>query len=201
MTKTQTALLLGLFIILIIIYFVFPDSHDAIKFISTLTVGAAVICSACYVGESLRLQVRHNMRKASFELLNMINTKELVKDRSFIEERIMQCEAMTDQALYDKINNDKELDTAVISVTGIFEDMSILIQAGFMDESILYKSMRSIVLRNWKGLEGWIKHTRERRKKESPLKEESTLIEFQKLTTSWDMGKRLIDGQKFDPLC
>jgi hypothetical protein len=200
MTKTQNVLVvLGLFLFIIvvsIIYFAFPSNdRDGIKFVTNSIFVGAVIYSAYNVGASIRLQVRHNMQKASSELLNMINTKDFVTDRTLIDEKIMQCEAMTDQALYDKINNDKELDRAVTSVTGILEDMSILIQAGFMDESILYKSMRSIILRNWKGLEGWIKETRERRK------EESLLIEFQKLATSWDMGKGLIDGHKFAPLC
>jgi hypothetical protein len=194
----------GLFlciIIAIIIYFMCPGHQEGIKFVTTSLFVGAVIYSAYNVGASLRLQVRHNMQKASFDLLNMINTKEFVKDRAFIDERIMQHQGMTDKELYDEINNDKDLDAAVTAVTGVLEDMSIMIQAGFIDESILYKSMRSIVLRNWQGLRGWIKHTRERRKKESPLKEESTLIEFQKLATSWDMAKSLIDGHEFDPLC
>lgn len=175
-----------------IIFVVTPSSHEEIKFVTSLVVGAAVICSAYYVGASLRLQVVNNMQKASFELLNMINTKAFVTDRSLIEKKIEWPQEITDNELYEQINNDPVLDAAVVSVTGVLEDMSIAIQSGFVDEIILYRSMRSIVLFYWARLRGWIIQTRNIRNTES------LLVEFEKLATTWEMRRSLICNKKFD---
>jgi hypothetical protein len=187
-------IIVGGIIAFIILYCIADVYRGQIKFAAVVIAGAAALYSAYYVGASLRMQLNRDMIKSSFEILGLLNRPEFVKVRNFLQKEVECHDEISAEALYNKIDNDDELNNAVTVVLGIIEDMSIAIQCGYVDEDILYVSLMAIVRRNWKGLRGYIEQNRMNRN------EPELGIEFQKLANSWESGKRLYDGQKLKPL-
>lgn len=170
-------------------YFCAPTYRDQLKFATVLIGGAAAIYSAYYIGAALRLTVERDRQRASFEILSLLNRPEFVKVRKFIEKGVEGHEKLSATDLYEKIRTSEKLENAVTIVLGIFEDASIAIQNDFVDENILYTSICDLANRNFHGLRGYIEQCR--KKKGEPM----FCIEYPKLCTAWEGGKRLSNGK------
>jgi len=170
-------------------YFYFPHNRDDVKFIATLIGGTAAIYSAYYGGMALRQQIEREKQKSSFEILSLLNRPEFVEVRKFIETEVKNPDEMADTVLYQKINENQKLDSAVTIVLGILEDASIAIQKEYVCEECLYQSIYQIVVTNFTGLKGYIDQSRSQ--KQEPL----YYIELERLCNSWKSGKRLSDGK------
>ena len=89
-----------------------------------------------------------------------------------------------DEKQYDRISQDPKLKVKLLQVLGIFEDISIAIRRGIVDEQFLKDSLRSMVLLYYHGFEGYIKGLR--RKTSNPryyLELENLKNEWNKTTT------------------
>jgi len=189
------SVIIGAGVLVFLMSYLCASAHrEEIKFTAALLAGAAAIYSAYYVGASLRLQVSHNRRKASFEILGSLNRPEFVKVRNFIEKEVEQHENMSARALYEKVNESPDLDDAVTLVMGILEDMTIAIETDYVDEDMLYISLLAIVERNWSGLRGWVEQLRQKRG------DSRLFCELERLVTTWQSGKRLSDGGRLPVL-
>ncbi|MBT9168451.1 MAG: hypothetical protein DDT19_01796 [Syntrophomonadaceae bacterium] len=189
-----TVFLIAASVALILSFIYFKDDKDAqaaIAFSVSIIVGIAVIYTAFYIGQSMKINLRRDMLKQSIEVINRVEGMEISKVRSFIRDELSSGKiSQTPEEVYKMITADKDLCDAVITVLGYFEDISILIQKGYVEEELLYMSFCPTVPFYYKALEPYINKVREQRN------DPSIYIEFTKLSTSWSSKKYLYSNKK-----
>jgi len=177
-------------IALVIAHLLYYNQRDNIKFCASILAGAAAIYSAYYVGKGIRLSLIQDKRKASFNLLDRLNSKEFVEVSNFVDTKLNNTKSISDIKLFNMIIKDKELSDSVKYVLSVLEDMSIAIQHDYVDESILHQSMVLIVERNYNALRGYIDHKREITGKTQYYSE------FQKLYNAWNSNLMLANKDR-----
>jgi uncharacterized protein YdcH (DUF465 family) len=166
------------------LYATLPNK-DLVKVAVMIAGGGAAIYGAFYAGQSFRLKTIQDKKSKSFEFTRLFNHKEFIEVRHFIASKLEGRAKLSDEKIYKMISTNSKLKCNVHMVLCSFEDISIAIQADFVDEEILHKSLCGLVLKNWEYLEGYIKQYRE--KQENP----AGCIEFENLERCWRSGKRL----------
>ena len=185
-------LLIALGIIILMMLYSFATPYrDHIIFAAAILGGAAGIYSAYYIGISLRLNLEREKKNKSFELLGLLNRQETVDVRQFIEDKVKQVPAKN---VYGLIMENKDLLTSVTVVLGIFEDISMAIQAGFVDENIMYQSLHFMIDHYFSKLQPYIARCRDEDKNHT------IYIETEKLALSWKIKERLYDKQPLPKL-
>jgi len=173
---------------LCLLYFMLPNGYqNDIVFVREVLLMGGGIITAVYVGRGFYFQVEWNKSDVSFKLLGDFNDKDMSRNRSLLEKTYEG----NDKCSYDRLCKDDVLKGSFLMLSGFFEDMSMAIQRGYVDEELLYFSLRNIVKVNWKGLSECIKQYRE--KKENP----HYLSEFERLGESWGKEMSLSSGKKF----
>ena len=176
------------------IHFPLNDDRDLIKFIASVLGAGAAVYGAYYAGLSLNLKIKQDKRVESFRILDKLNGQEFVGVRNFIARKMKGRHRISDAELYKMVNQNKEFYDSVIMLLGLLEAASIAIQEDYVDENVLYKSLASLVSKNWDDLRGYIEQYRDRAKRPT------LWIEFQKLHHSWAAKKRLGDNKPLPDL-
>ncbi len=83
--------------------------------------------------------------------MSLLNRPEFTDVRKFFEREVEGHEDISAAELFNKIDQNRQLENAAAIVMGILEDMSIAIQHNYVDEDILYTSLFTIVRRKKKG--------------------------------------------------
>lgn len=175
-------------ILLCLLYLMVPDGYqNDIVFVREVLLMGGGIITAVYVGRGFYFQVEWNKSDVSFKLLGDFNDKDMSRNRSLLEKTYEG----NDKCSYERLCEDDDLKGSFLMLSGFFEDMSMAIQRGYVDEELLYFSLRNIVKVNWEGLSKCIKKYRV--EKENP----HYLSEFERLGESWGKEMSLSSGKKF----
>jgi len=175
-------------ILLCLLYLMVPDGYqNYIVFVREVLLMGGGIITAVYVGRGFYFQVEWNKSDVSFKLLGDFNDKKMGRNRSRLEKAYKGDK----KCFYDRLRQDDVLWHSFLMLSGFFEDMSMAIQRGYVDEELIYFSLRNIVKVNWGVLKDCIYEYR--------VKEgcQYYLSEFEKLGKSWEKGISLTSEKKF----
>lgn len=179
-------------IILIVVFYYFPSLRETLVFSTAVVGGFAGLYAGFY---SVRLQtitLRRDILTRSIEVINRVTNADHATVRSyafkdFYSDKIPPAE------IHDYILNDKNLFHASVTALNHFEEISITIQKGYVDEELIYMALASQVHVLYGNLEPFIKGQR------TKIDRPSLLIELEKLAKSWDSGKYLFSGKPITP--
>jgi hypothetical protein len=146
--------------------------------------GAAAVASAFYVGHGLSKSNFQDKQRHSFEILASQNSEHFVRARDEIDAAFRESGGKNalDAA---KIQGNVDLAKAATLILGYYEDMSIAVQTHYADEETLKRSLRRLVLDDWKILENYIELVRK------PKGAEKRYCEFEDLQRAWNADTNL----------
>lgn len=186
--KLATFLIL-LGIIIVFIYFKFPEFEKSLTFITAIIVAFSGVFSAIYVGKGLSNRIHFDKVKNSFEFNNYFNSHEYNGLKEICKEEY-DARNHSPNDLVQKVKNDEDLFYKLKSILNKFEDMSLAIQRNYVDEKILYWSLDLIVdfyISNFKSyIDDCIKDNPE------------TYMELLKLHECWSKRIYLLTGKSVD---
>jgi len=170
-----------------------PDYRNELRFLTALLGGAAMVYAGYYAGATLRINLARDKQHRGSEILQSLNNIDMASIRVFIEKEI-DTKEISQQDLYDKILNNREVLSRITVILGFFEYVSIAIQEDYADEVFLYKSLGFLVPWTFYSLNSYIKEERTR------LDESALYIELEKLADAWKKKTSLITGKSLPPL-
>jgi len=189
--KITMAVILGLVSLIVIVLYCLVDSARAeLTFAVGLLGGAAMIYAAYYAGISLRVAKYEGKQQRSFEILSSLNSIVMGKVRHLIEDEVFT-KKIAPAELYQKILSDLDLLSGITALLGQFEDISIGVQYGYMDEDVLFYSLGFLVPWNFEGLKHYIDEERLR------TGEEKLYCETEKLANAWNSRQSLRTGKTY----
>ena len=175
---TWASVLVIITLALVIPFWFYPTLRPNLIYTSATIGGVATLYSAIYIGLNLRIGLRRDKMHRAIEISKEINNIELSKLRTFIIEESKHSKVAPDD-LFEKIQNNKEINEALSIVLYNLEHISIAIQKGYADEEVVYMSLVYVVSYFY---ENFIKYIEGIRKK---YEKNSIYIEFEKLANAW----------------
>ncbi len=171
-----------------VIYGLFLDYRDIVKFGTTVLGGMAGLYAAFYVGKSLKIKVKRDALRQSLDLIHIQDTIELNKVRTLIDKELYLKEIAPSE-MYKLISDDSRMNNAVITVLNQFETVALTIENGLADENMLYWSLSFRVPFYFDTLKPFVTQLRKE------LNCEDLFIETEKLANSWNAKKYLYSGE------
>lgn len=186
---TLLALMLLMGAILVFCFFIFEQFRDQLTFISAVIGGLAAIWAGYYVALNIKITTERNKVHRGFEIIHRLDYLDAVRFRLFIEKGDIDPEKDAPEKIYNKINEDIDLQIAVTSILSMFENLSIAIQRGYADEVTVYLSTCVQVPYYYKKLSPYIRYIRDK------YEDNTICIEFEKLARSWKSKKYLSSNE------
>lgn len=177
-------------IILIFLHVLVPKIGGELTFAVVVITAAGIIYGGYYAALSVRNAKKQTKKRDSFQVLQNIHSPHLTRIRRFIEFELKDNDKMTREELHKKVLDERALLTAVNAILGLWEDISIGIQFGCLDEDILFYSLSWIIPWHFQILRPYIEEERER---DDPY----MYIEMEKLAEAWRNHRSLITGKKY----
>lgn len=169
---------------LIALFIFAPERRDVVIFAAAVVGGAAAVYSAFYAASTLRVAVARDRLARSFEMLNKLNEPSMTDLRVFVQKNVVN-DDLNAVELFDLINNDARNLSIVTSVLGTYEDFTIAIQRGLVDERVMYCSAGYMVTWTYQNLRLYIDECRRRDKNPHLYRE------MESLAQTWQQGKFL----------
>ena len=182
-------ILLFLGIILCGLYIKYNQIREELTFISAIIGGLAMVYSSYYLSLTLRENIRREKLRRAFYFTEKLNSIDRAGIRVFIEKELHGGE-IPPADFHEKIISDRDLHSAIKSLLGLFEDISIAIQYDYIDEEATYQSLAFLIPFIYQTFLPFIKE--ERRRFERP----SLFYELEKLAGSWKLKKSLLTGKQ-----
>lgn len=181
---TVALVILALSAALITVYFVFPLFRSHLVFIAAVIGGAGAIYGGYYTGLTVK-QLRHQeLKNRSFELVRRLDDIATISQRKRLESEI-KVGGSSDQHVYSTIQGDKELLGIATMLLNYFEDLAIAVQEDFVDERIMFRSLRWIACSTNERLGPYVRELR--RMQSTP----TFYIQFDRLVKRWSEAKAL----------
>jgi hypothetical protein len=167
---------------MIIAYIVMPRWREVLVFLAAMLGGIGVLISAMNEIDARhqeiatrREQVDHERARGALQFVSDWNSPEFYhaknKGREVLE--YFEKNGHTDcEFIKERLQN-------LVDVLNFFEEMSIAIQLGHVDDTVAKRFFRSIVIHYWQVTEPWIK--KRRAAKQNPR----LLCEFDTLAKNW----------------
>ncbi|MES9857226.1 MAG: DUF4760 domain-containing protein [Sedimenticola sp.] len=171
----------------IALFWYIPILRESLIFGAALVGGFAALYTGYYSVHLQRLAIDRDIMHRSVELINRVTGVELSNVRFFALENL-DYNSIAPEDAYEKVTGNKETLAAVKTVLNHFEDASINIQKGYVDEATVYMALDFLVPHIWKTFEPYIKENR----KISGNTE--AWIELEKLAASWSSKKFISTG-------
>ncbi|MCK4543562.1 MAG: hypothetical protein KAU17_15130 [Spirochaetales bacterium] len=179
-------------LIVILLHIFVPSARKELEFAIAVIGGATAIYAGYYTALSIRMHSERQKRRSSFEALAPLSNIDMAKIRTLVEKEIKPKD-ISPEELYHKIMDDHNLYSAVNSLLGLFEDISIGIQKDYFDEEVLFYSLGYMVPWYFDGLRHFIDQER---------KADSYLYwDTEKLATAWRSHKSLMTGKTYEFTC
>lgn len=192
--RLTLAVLLILFCSLAISAFaLLPAYRELLIFSSAIVGGSAAIYAAYFAALTLRINLKRDMLKSALYITNRVNGLDLTKVRTFVEERLGNGN-LAPTEIYKEVTKDKEIRDAVRIVLNHFEDVSISIQKGDSDETMVHMTLCWMVTSIFNSLKPYIY---ERRK---IIGSPTIYLELERLAKCWESGKYLSTGKPLPKL-
>ena len=189
--KVTIAVLLSIVsLIIILLYIICPPIRDELTFATAVVGGSSVIYAGYYTGISVRLANKQAKMEHSFKIINLLNTEFMARIEHLIEDKGTDPN-VAPQNLYRSIHEDKSLQMAVVTVLGLWDDVSIGIRLGYFDEEVLFYSLSFLVPWHVENLIYFIRQERER------FKDPYVFWEVERLAGAWKDNKSLVTGETF----
>jgi len=196
--KITVAVLLGVVVLaLILLHILMQSAKDEIEFATAVAGGAAVIYGAYYASVSLRVATKQAKTDAeekrkleSFHVLLNMHSMRLTRLRRFIEDEVKDRNEIAPKDLHDRIVGEQRLLSAVNATFGLWEDISIGIQYGCLDEDVMFYSLAFVVPWHLEMLWAYIAEERE-------IADNHMYCEMEKLATAWKDRKSLLTGEEY----
>lgn len=186
-TLGATLLLLGC--ALVWVFYLYPEQRGLLVFSSSVTAGLSGMYAAFYIAQTLHENIRRDTLHRSIEMIGSVGSPEMSKVREFIRCNLNHNELPKDR-IFTEIYGNSELHHAVRSVLNQFEGISICIQHGYVDESVMFTGISEVICYIHDALTPYILGIRKER--EQP----TIFCEFVKLANSWASGRYLYSGEK-----
>jgi hypothetical protein len=175
---------------LIVAFLFFPAYGEQLKFAAAVFGGSAAVYAAYYVGAALREQLIRGKRKNAFDMLQSLNCIDMAKVRILIKKEISN-KHLSPHDLYERIMGEPELLSAVSTLLGFLEDISIAIQYDYVDEEVMFFSLEYLAPWFYFGLRPYIE---EKRRVDNNA---CLFVELQKVVHVWQESKSLVNGRHF----
>lgn len=189
--KVTLALVVGIVSLIVVLLHIFiPNARDEISFATAVIGGAAVVYGGYYAGVSVRVAMQRAKADHSFQMLNALNSIDMAKIRILIENEIYQKDVPPAE-VYDRIVGDNELLSAVTTIFGLWEDVSIGVRLDYLDEDVLFYSLSFLIPWHFENLKQYIYE--ERKRNSNP----HVYIEMEKLADAWKNDKSLLTGKAY----
>lgn len=130
--------------LLIWAYFYFPTHHKALSFITTIIVAGSGVFSAIYVGKGLSNRIHFDKINNSFQFTGYFNSHEYNRLKEVCTQKYHHHDHSRDDLL-QKVKADEELLSKLKSILNKFEELSIAIQNGYVDEEVCYWTLDIIL--------------------------------------------------------
>jgi hypothetical protein len=186
---TILSLLLLLGIVLVLVYIFIEEFRAELTFISAITAGLAAIYAGYYAAKSIKIATERDKVHRAFEIIHRLDIPDFVRTRQFIEKIDIDPTKDSAVGMFKKINDDFELQSSVTSLLSMFENLSIAIQRGYVDEVTVYLSTCVQVPYYFDKLSPYINYVRKK------YNSNAISIEFEKLANSWKARKFLSSGK------
>ncbi len=187
---TILALLFLTGLILVVCFFSFKQFREELTYISAILGGLAAIYAGYYVAANLKITTERDKVHRSFEIIHRLDYPDWVKVRWFLDKGDIDHKKDAPEKMYEKINDDFELQIAVSSMLSIFENLSIAIQRGYADEITLFLSTCVQIPYYYEKLSPYIGEMRRK------YNNDIICIEFEKLARSWKNQKFLSSNKE-----
>jgi hypothetical protein len=188
--KFTIAVVLAVLAIVVILVHVFvAKAREELQFALVVVGGTAAVYAGYYTANTVQQNAKLQKRRSSFEALAPMNNIDMASIRILVEKEIRP-KNISPKELYQKITTDRELLTAISSLLGLFEDISIGIQQDYFDEDILFYSISFLVPCYFDGLRPYIDEERKR--------DPHFFCEVEKLAVAWKAGKSMMTGKKYE---
>jgi hypothetical protein len=171
---------------LVAVRLMFPEFRDELVFITLVIAGAVAAYSAYYARSNVQGQLRLNTVRRAFEIIDQTNSVEFTRIRRLLNIEIDH-RKLGPSELYQRIMADFELATRVTVLLGVYEDVSIAIQAGYADEDVLFKSLHFPVTWAWDRFSTFTQELRRTNR------DESLYSQLEKLATAWSAECSVLD--------
>ncbi len=189
--KVTIALVLILISLAVILLYIFiPSARGQIAFATAVVGGAAVVYAGYYAGVSVKLAREQAKKEHSFGMLETLNCLDMAGVRVLIENEVSNKD-ISPTDLYQKIIGDTELLRSIMSVFGFWEDISVGIQFGYLDEEVLFYSLSFLIPWHFDSLKHYIDEERQR------INNPHLYIEMGKLADAWKNDKSLLTGETY----
>lgn len=167
-------------------YAFLPEMREQLLFLSAFSGSIPVAFASYHAARSFQVSVERDKLHKSFEILCNMNARDVSDTRYRIERKVKEFNGDLD-LLCKKINEDVGLYDDVNHVLGMFEDMTIAIRKGYTDESMLHKSLASVVRNLHRDLLPYIVKLR--------IDEGDSLYytEFEDLERCWSRNQSIVD--------
>lgn len=170
-----------------------PHLRNEIAFVAAAVGAGAGIYSAYYLGAALHLRLRRDSLASTFELLKRLDDLQMTRVRVLIENNLVN-KTLSPQEVYERIRTDPDIHSQVVLILGLFEDTSIAIQTGFVDEESVYLSLAWLIPFTYQSLRPYI--IEERRLHQANI----LYCELERLANAWSAKKLLKSGKSTPPL-
>ena len=149
------------------VYFFLPAHKDLATFIAIAVGAAAAIVSAFYIAQSVYANVQSEEMTRTMSLTSEWNTTSLFDSKKAViglikpiadkprEERL--------RIIQERIKDDDMLELNITNVLNYLEDLSVLVDKGFVNEDVIRELYQTNVLRYYDVFEPWIADLRNRR--------------------------------------
>ncbi len=179
--------------IVLLFAFLPDDKRRVLTFATAVAGGLAVIYSAFYIGQALKVQTERDKLTRSVEIMTRLDGPQITAVRRFVLKTV-DAGPMAAEEMYDAIEADDNLWNSVRMVFNQVESLSLCIQTGYADEEFLYKELAHMVPYYRGKLQPFIDGIR--KKYNYP----AMYIEFEKLADSWKNKRFLSSGKKIPAL-
>lgn len=150
--------------------------------------GLSAIYAAFYTAQSLEVHSEQKIVKNSFEMIAVLSTKEIAKLRHYLTDAFDHEEAKKKE-FYKEIISKPNTHTALKTLLNLYENVSIAIQYGYVDEKIMHKAL-AFILPNIQ--DTFSEYTKQAR---TNNEDRRILLEVEKLANAWRCNKFLKTGE------
>jgi len=169
-------------------YILLPIYRQELTFIAYLLGGGGAIYSGIYVGISVNRKVIQDKLQHSYQFLYQTKSVELSRVRTKLE-KDFDPKKLSPEQFFDAVVSDVDIHTTVKVLLGLYEDLSVAVQDGFVYEPTVYKSVCTSLPYMYNTFTPYIQEVRKRRE------DERVYCEIEKLSNSWSTGKYLNNGK------
>lgn len=184
------ALLLFLIGIIVILIFIFvPQWNKELIFGGSVIVAFCALYSAYYIAYGLKENIRLDSINRALEFAKRFDDARSLRLRNLM---LKERQNLAPDELVKKIEDDEELHISLRQILALFEDSSIAIQMGIVDERTLYLSIVTLVTNFFECFEEFIKKSREQ------FNDKTIYREFEVLYRNWKINKSILTGKNIE---